>query len=115
MHHRPHRLGERFVTGDQGVVPDTGGYVGTKVAVAVGVFDCPRTELDGPGAVGPLSASTPVERGPRRIQKAGRSQRHRRLDMVPWIGVPTLEPRDSARRLLRSGNRQCGLMALLRG
>ncbi len=112
-HHRPHLGGKRVVTGDQHVMPHPGGDVGAKVAVAVGVFDDARAELDGPGAVGPLGATAPFEGRPGRLEQPGGGERHRALHVVPRIGVAAVEPGDGARRFLLGRDRQRGLPAFL--
>ncbi len=111
----PHGFGEAPVAGDQDVVPDPGGDVGAEVAVAVGVFDDAVAQLDGPGPVGPLNSAAPVERATRRFQQTCGGERHRILDVIPWIGVATVEPRDGAGRFLCRGDRLRGLAALCGG
>src|SRR6516162_4027975 len=95
------------------MVPYPGGDVRTEVAVAVGVFDGSRPDLDGPGAVGPLRAAAPVECGPRLLQQSRRGERHRAFHVIPGVGVTTFEPGDGARRFLGSGYRQRSLPALV--
>src|SRR5271170_2826812 len=114
-HRRPHRGREGAVTGDQYVVPDTHRDVGAEVAVAVGVLDDPRTQLDRPRAIRPLLATRPIESASGRLNQARRSKGHRAFHMVPRVGVPTVRPRDLTRRLLQCRNRFRRLPALRGG
>ncbi len=69
-HRRPHRRRKASIAGDQHVVPDADRDVRAEVAVAVGVFDHARAQLDRPGPVRALLTATPVEGASRRIRSA---------------------------------------------
>src|SRR5271165_6756587 len=109
---RPHRGGKGVVPGDQHVVPDPDRDVSAEVAVAVGVLDGAGAKLDRPGSVSALLAPTPVECVPRRVDQAGRGERHRAFHMVPRVGVPAFRPWDRAGWLLHRDNRFRGLLTL---
>ncbi len=114
VHHRPHRLGECAVPGDEHVVPHAGGDVGAEVAVAVGILDDAVAQLDRPRAVRALRVAAPVERRPRRLPQPRDRQRHRVLDVIPRVGVAAVEPGQRAGGFLRRRDRLRGLEALLR-
>lgn len=113
-HRRPHRRKEAGVPSHQMVVPDADCDVGTEVAVNVRVDDAALLKLDGPRPVRALRAGRPPIRGPRLVDEAGDRKRHRRLDVVPRIGLAAREPRQRSGRLLHRGDGGTGRADLLR-
>src|SRR6516225_11527388 len=55
----------------------------------------------------------PLERRAGGTEQAGGGERHRALHVIPRVGVAAGKPRDRTRRLLRGGDRERRLPALL--
>ena len=92
---RPHRVEEAAVAREQVVVPHAGRDVGADVGVELEVLDSvgevvvvPRAVLELDGETSQSYARSASERRPPTVE------RHRRLDVVPRIGVPAGIPED---------------------
>ena len=90
----PELAQELDVAGDQVVVPGAGGQVGAHVRVQPGVLDRVALVVVEPAAVGELAAGQPPVGRHRLVHQAAHGQGHGRLDVVPGIAVPAVEPRD---------------------
>ena len=72
------------------------GEVRRHVRLAAGVLDLAGDELHRPGPVGALGRHAPSAGALGRLDLPGDQQRHRRLDVVPDVGVLAGGPRDRA-------------------
>ena len=92
---RPHRLEEAEVIAEQEVVPHGGGHVRGEVGVARGVLHRAVAVVEGPGALGQLVGDHPLVGPLGLVVPPAGGERHRRLEVVPRVGVSVAEPRDA--------------------
>ena len=93
---RPELAEELDVAGDQVVVPGARGQIGADVGIETGVLDRVALVVVEPAAVGQLAAGQPAVGLDRLVDEPAHGQGHGRLDVVPRVAVPPVEPRDHA-------------------
>ena len=104
-HHGPVRVQKILAAADQIMMPDAGGDVGDKVALAAFAMLRHAVAIRRPPApVGQLPAGEPLVGALGGRPLAADGQTHRRLDVIPGIGATLGRPGNFAAGALRGGN-----------
>ena len=101
IHGRKQLRQKRPISGNQKMVPDAGRNVGHVVGfAAIGLVGLTIAIVRPPAAVLQLTVYQPLI-GPLGCVKFSRNgEAHRRLGVIPWVGVAAVEPGNLSRRLL---------------